>query len=80
MPSTSTTELIKASFTCFHLASQKTPATALSLPKTGQPYATELGCADDAVVALFVGSGYRIKGLDRALRAIAANQNSRERP
>ena len=28
------------------------------------------------VVALFVGSGYRIKGLDRALRAIAANQTA----
>ena len=36
----------------------------------------ELGCADDAVVALFLGSGYRIKGLDRALRAIAANQTA----
>jgi UDP-glucose:(heptosyl)LPS alpha-1,3-glucosyltransferase len=36
----------------------------------------ELGCADDAVIALFLGSGYRIKGLDRALRAIAANQTA----
>lgn len=36
----------------------------------------ELGTADDAIVALFVGSGYRIKGLDRALRAIAANQTA----
>ena len=36
----------------------------------------ELGCADDAVVALFLGSGYRIKGLDRALRAIAANRTA----
>jgi len=36
----------------------------------------ELGTAADAVVALFVGSGYRIKGLDRALRAIAANRAS----
>ncbi|CAA6678745.1 Unannotated [Lentimonas sp. CC4] len=37
---------------------------------------TELGAAEDTVVALFVGSGYRIKGLDRALRALAANQSS----
>jgi len=36
----------------------------------------ELGCADGAVVALFLGSGYRIKGLDRALRAIAANKTA----
>ena len=36
----------------------------------------ELGTAEDAVVALFVGSGYRIKGLDRALRALAANQSA----
>jgi UDP-glucose:(heptosyl)LPS alpha-1,3-glucosyltransferase len=35
---------------------------------------TELGTAPDATVALFLGSGFRIKGLDRALRAIAANQ------
>jgi len=37
---------------------------------------TELGCSDNAVVALFLGSGYRIKGLDRALRAIAANRTA----
>lgn len=36
----------------------------------------KLGTPDDATVALFVGSGFRIKGLDRALRAIAANQTS----
>ena len=36
----------------------------------------ELGTAADATVALFVGSGYRIKGLDRALSAIAANQTA----
>lgn len=36
----------------------------------------ELGCSSDAVVALFLGSGYRIKGLDRALRAIAANRTT----
>ena len=35
-----------------------------------------LGTQQDATVALFVGSGYRIKGLDRALRAIAANQTT----
>ena len=34
----------------------------------------ELGTNDDAKVALFVGSGFRIKGLDRALRAIDANK------
>lgn len=33
----------------------------------------ELGCPQDAEVALFVGSGFRIKGLDRALKAIKAN-------
>ena len=37
---------------------------------------TELGTAQDATVALFVGSGFRIKGLDRALRAIRANQST----
>lgn len=37
---------------------------------------TELGTAEDATIALFVGSGFRIKGLDRALRAIAANQTT----
>jgi UDP-glucose:(heptosyl)LPS alpha-1,3-glucosyltransferase len=36
----------------------------------------ELGASEDATVALFVGSGFRIKGLDRALRAIAANQST----
>jgi len=41
-----------------------------------QELRAELGCADDTVVALFLGSGYRIKGLDRALRAIAANQTA----
>jgi UDP-glucose:(heptosyl)LPS alpha-1,3-glucosyltransferase len=34
----------------------------------------ELGTNDEAEVALFVGSGFRIKGLDRALRAIEANK------
>ena len=76
MPSTSTTELIKASFTCFHLASQRTPATALSRPRIGQPYAPNSVAQTMPVVALFVGSGYRIKGLDRALRAIAANRTA----
>jgi len=36
----------------------------------------ELGTPESATVALFVGSGFRIKGLDRALRAIAANQTT----
>jgi UDP-glucose:(heptosyl)LPS alpha-1,3-glucosyltransferase len=36
----------------------------------------ELGASEDATIALFVGSGFRIKGLDRALRAIAANQST----
>ena len=36
----------------------------------------ELGTSQDATIALFVGSGFRIKGLDRALRAIAANQST----
>lgn len=36
----------------------------------------ELGTDKDAVVALFVGSGFRIKGLDRALQALAANKAS----
>jgi len=31
---------------------------------------------EDSVVALFVGSGFRVKGLDRALLALKANQNS----
>lgn len=35
---------------------------------------TELGTSEDTTVALFLGSGFRIKGLDRALRAIRANQ------
>lgn len=35
-----------------------------------------LGVAEDATVALFVGSGFRIKGLDRALKALAANQSA----
>ena len=39
-----------------------------------QQLRSELGTAQDATVALFVGSGFRIKGLDRALRAIRANQ------
>ncbi len=34
----------------------------------------ESGTAPGAVVALFVGSGFRIKGLDRAIRAIATAQ------
>jgi UDP-glucose:(heptosyl)LPS alpha-1,3-glucosyltransferase len=38
----------------------------------------ELGTLKDAAVALFVGSGFRIKGLDRALRAIEANRNETE--
>ena len=41
-----------------------------------QELRTELGTAQDATVALFVGSGFRIKGLDRALRAIRANQST----
>lgn len=36
----------------------------------------ELGCSDNAIVALLVGSGFRIKGLDRALRSLKANQTS----
>jgi len=36
----------------------------------------ELGTSKDTVVALLVGSGFRIKGLDRALRALAANQDA----
>jgi UDP-glucose:(heptosyl)LPS alpha-1,3-glucosyltransferase len=36
----------------------------------------ELGTPENAIVALFVGSGFRIKGLDRALRALAANQDA----
>ena len=36
----------------------------------------ELGASEDATIALFVGSGFRIKGLDRALRAIRANQST----
>ncbi|WP_308985615.1 glycosyltransferase family 4 protein [Thalassobacterium sedimentorum] len=36
----------------------------------------ELGTSHDATVALFLGSGFRIKGLDRALRSIAANHDS----
>jgi len=35
----------------------------------------ELGCPAGATVALFVGSGFRIKGLDRALKGIAANRS-----
>lgn len=34
----------------------------------------ELGTADSTVVALFVGSGFRVKGLDRALKAIQSIQ------
>jgi UDP-glucose:(heptosyl)LPS alpha-1,3-glucosyltransferase len=49
-------------------------------PETARKYRdelrAELGCSSEAVVALFVGSGYRIKGLNRALRSIAANQNA----
>jgi UDP-glucose:(heptosyl)LPS alpha-1,3-glucosyltransferase len=41
-----------------------------------QELRTELGAAQDATVALFVGSGFRIKGLDRALRSLRANQTS----
>jgi UDP-glucose:(heptosyl)LPS alpha-1,3-glucosyltransferase len=41
-----------------------------------QELRTELGTAQDATVALFVGSGFRIKGLDRALRSLRANQTS----
>ena len=41
-----------------------------------QELRTELGCPANATVALFVGSGYRIKGLDRALRAIAADKTA----
>ena len=41
-----------------------------------QELRSELGTAQDATVALFLGSGFRIKGLDRALRALRANQTS----
>jgi UDP-glucose:(heptosyl)LPS alpha-1,3-glucosyltransferase len=37
---------------------------------------SEFGTLEDATVALFVGSGFRIKGLDRALHAIVANRSS----
>ena len=36
----------------------------------------EIGTHSEATVALFVGSGFRIKGLDRALSAIKANRKS----
>lgn len=36
----------------------------------------ELGTTPSTIVALFVGSGFRVKGLDRALRAIQSNQKS----
>lgn len=36
----------------------------------------ELGTGQEATVILFVGSGFRIKGLDRALRSIRANQSA----
>ena len=41
-----------------------------------QELRSELGTSDAATVALFVGSGFRIKGLDRALRAIRVNQST----
>jgi UDP-glucose:(heptosyl)LPS alpha-1,3-glucosyltransferase len=34
----------------------------------------ELGTPDSTIVALFVGSGFRVKGLDRALKAIQSTQ------
>jgi UDP-glucose:(heptosyl)LPS alpha-1,3-glucosyltransferase len=37
---------------------------------------TEIGTSENSTVALFLGSGFRIKGLDRALRAIRANQSA----
>ena len=40
-----------------------------------QSVRAEFSCPADAVVALFVGSGFRIKGLDRALKGIAANRS-----
>ena len=49
------------------------PADAMSARATLRQ---ELGTLEDSVVALFVGSGFRVKGLDRALLALRANQNS----
>ncbi len=37
---------------------------------------SEFGTSEATTVALFVGSGFRIKGLDRALKAVRANQSS----
>ncbi len=41
-----------------------------------QELRSELGTSDAATVALFLGSGFRIKGLDRALRSLRTNQTS----
>ncbi len=65
----------------FHLLPpgvEKNTTTPAEATRHRNELRAELGCVDNAVVALFVGSGYRVKGLDRALRAIAANQTSRK--
>ena len=38
---------------------------------TRQRIRQEFGIADDALLLLFIGSGFETKGLDRALRALA---------
>lgn len=40
--------------------------------KIGAELRAELGLADDALMLLFIGSGFKKKGLDRALLAVAA--------
>ena len=63
----------------FHLLPpgvEKNTNSATEAANHRQQLRSELGTAQDATVALFVGSGFRIKGLDRALRAIRANQST----
>jgi UDP-glucose:(heptosyl)LPS alpha-1,3-glucosyltransferase len=63
----------------FHLLPPGVSRNTSSATKSAhnrQELRSEIGTSEDATVALFIGSGFRIKGLDRALRAIAANQSA----
>lgn len=63
----------------FHLLPpgvEKMTRSAASKASNRATLRNELKCAPDTTVALFVGSGFRIKGLDRALKALRSNQST----
>lgn len=64
---------------CFHLLPPGVARNTESkdtMHANRQAVRSELGTDPEAKVALFVGSGFRIKGLDRALRAIRATEQT----